>query len=70
MILDGFFKVLGRVWEGFWEDFSMILDFIRKTLNGVKGHETLRGRMNFEGRLLKKHANFIEKAAKNDANLQ
>ena len=26
MILDRFFEVLGRVWEGFWEDFSMILD--------------------------------------------
>ena len=26
MILDRFSEVLGRVWEGFWEDFSMILD--------------------------------------------
>ena len=66
-IFRGFGKGLGRILGGFFDDFWL---FFRKALNGVEGHETLRGRMNFEGRLLKKHANFIEKAAKNDANLQ
>ena len=36
----------------------------------MEGHETLRGRMKFEGRLLKKHANFAKKQQKIDANLR
>ena len=36
----------------------------------MEGHETLRGRMNFEGRLLKKTCKFGPKKVKNDANLQ
>ena len=66
-IFRGLGRGLGRILGGFFADFW---PFCRKRRNGVEGHETLRGRMNFEGRLLKKHANFIEKAAKNDANLQ
>ena len=63
--MGGLGKVLGRFWEGF----SMIsVDFFREALNGVEGHETLRGRMNFEGRLLKKHANFAKNQQKIDAN--
>ena len=31
----------------------------------MEGHKTLRGRMNFEGRLLKNHANLAKKTAKN-----
>ena len=38
--------------------------------NGVEGHETLRGRMNFEGRLLRKHAHFAKKRHKIDANFR
>ena len=36
----------------------------------MEGHETLGGRMNFEGRLLKKNANFAKKQQKIDANFR
>jgi hypothetical protein len=60
--------VLGRIFEGF----SMILGDCsnKKKRNGAEVNKTLRGRMNFAGRLLKKHANFAQKQQKNDAILQ
>ena len=54
---EGFARIL----EGFFDDFSR---FCRQRRNGVEGHETLRGRMKFAGRLLKKTRNFCKKAAK------
>ena len=66
-IFRSFGKGLGRILGGFFDDFWW---FFRKALNGVEGHETLRGRMNFEGRLLKKHVNFVNKKQKHDGNLQ
>jgi len=49
-IFGGFGGGLGRIWGGFFDYFWR---FCRKRRNGVEGHETLRGRMNFEGRLFK-----------------
>ena len=66
-IFRGFGRGLGRILGGFFDDF---LRFCRKMRNGVEGHETLRGRMNFKGRLLRKHAHFAKKRHKIDANFR
>ena len=44
--------------------------FLSKTAKSLKVNKTLRGRIKFEGRLLKKHENFTKKLPKNDANLR
>ena len=64
-IFRGFGKGLGGILGGIFDYFWW---FCRKRRNGVEGHETLRGRMNFEGWLKEKHTNFVKKHQKNDAN--
>ena len=60
-ILDGFWKDLERYLEGRFVDFS---HFSYKLRICVKVNKTLRGRMNFQGRLSKKHVNFQKNARK------
>ena len=61
-ILHGFWKVLEGYLEGRFLDFS---HFSHKLRFCVKVNKTLRGRMNFQGRLSKKHVNFQKNARKN-----
>ena len=66
-IFDGFGKDFGSILEGFFDYF---LYFFRKRRKRVEVNKTLRGRMNFKGRLLKKHAKIAAKLKKNAANLR
>ena len=61
-ILHSFWKVLEGYLEGRFLDFS---HFSHKLRFCVKVNKTLRGRMNFQGRLSKKHVNFQKNARKN-----
>ena len=49
-----FERILGRFSDDFWQ-------FFRKKRKRVEANKTLRGRMNFEGRLFKKHAKLAAK---------
>ena len=60
-ILDGFWKDLERYLEGRFVDFS---HFSHKLRFCVNVNKTLRGRMNFQGPLSKKHVNFQKKPEK------
>ena len=56
-------QVSGRFFDDFWY-------FFRNMPKRVEVNKTLRGRMNFKGRLLQKQTNSATKLQKNDANLR
>ena len=68
---DAFLRFLS-IFHRFWMDFGRILgrfsddfwQFFRKKRKRVEANKTLRGRMNFEGRLFKKCAKFATKLQK------
>ena len=62
LILKRFWQGFGRVWEWFFDDFS---HFFPKLRFYWKVNKTLRGRMNFKGRLLKKRVKVTKKLIKN-----
>ena len=65
-ILDRFCMVFGRFWKGIWRAVSSIFHIFRTNCVCVwKSTKHLRGRMNFQGRLSKKHVNFQKNARKN-----
>ena len=67
LICFDFSSILG----GFREDFSMIVSyFFRNMPKHVEVNKTLRGRMNFKGRLLQTQTNSATKLQKNDTNLR
>ena len=62
LILEGFWQGFGRVWGWLFDDCS---HFFPKLRFYWKVNKTLRGRMNFKGRLLKKHVKVTKKLIKN-----
>ena len=62
-----FFLDFGQVSRRFFDDFWY---FFRNMPKRVEVNETLRGRMNFKGRLLQKQTNSATKLQKTDANLR